>query len=128
MSGRPLRPERATLSLHRAVVEKLWVDRFGSCAAKRTAGSSVSAREETNWERKLYYLLTPALMGDPSYARVESELRQRDLTQVPTCRLHSLADSLRRQLARETSAVRFLSPVNSIPADELVEQVQEWNP
>jgi hypothetical protein len=60
--------------------------------------------------------------------RVETELRQRDLAKVSTSRLYSLADSLRRQLARESAAVRFVTPVNSIPSNELIEQVQEWNP
>ncbi len=61
-------------------------------------------------------------------ARVEAELQKRDLTQLPTSRLYSLAESLRRQLARETSDTRFVTPVNSIPADERVHQVQEWTP
>lgn len=61
-------------------------------------------------------------------ARVEEELRQRGLDQIPTARLYSLADSLRRQLGRELGPVRFVTPVNSIPGDEYVEQVQEWTP
>lgn len=61
-------------------------------------------------------------------ARVEAELKQRDLAQVPTARLYALADSLRRQIKQETDAINFVAPVNSIPADEYVEQVQEWKP
>jgi hypothetical protein len=61
-------------------------------------------------------------------AKVEAELRQRDLAKVPTARLYSLAAALRRELARETEAVSFVSPVNAIPADELVKQVQQWHP
>jgi hypothetical protein len=61
-------------------------------------------------------------------ARVEQELRQRDLAQVPTARLYSLAETLRRQIAHETRAIRFVTPVNAIPGEEYVEQVQEWNP
>lgn len=61
-------------------------------------------------------------------ASVEAELAKRDISQLPTSRLFALADSLRRQLARETGAARFVSPVKSIPTDELVDQVQEWKP
>ena|ERR1044071_6318473 len=61
-------------------------------------------------------------------ARVENELRNRDLAGVSTARLFSLADSLRRQIERETADVTFVAPVKDIPADEYVEQVQEWKP
>ena len=61
-------------------------------------------------------------------ARVEDELRKRDLVQVSTARLYSLADSLRRQLERETAAISLVSPIKDIPNDEYVEQVQEWKP
>jgi len=39
----------------------------GSDAALQSGllDSSVNLIEETDWERKLFYLLTPALMGDP---------------------------------------------------------------
>ena len=60
-------------------------------------------------------------------ARVEEELRQRDLSQVPTARLFSLADTLRHQIERQTSC-SFIAPVKTIPTDEYVEQVQEWKP
>ena len=61
-------------------------------------------------------------------SRVESELKKRDLTQVPTARLYSMAEALRREIARVTQAVSFVSPVKDIPNDEYVEQVQEWKP
>lgn len=61
-------------------------------------------------------------------ARVEDELRKRDLVQVSTARLYSLADSMRRQLERETAAISLVSPIKDIPGDEYVEQVQEWKP
>jgi len=61
-------------------------------------------------------------------ARVEDALRQRDLAQLSTARLYTLADSLRRQVERETNAITFVSPVKNIPDDEYVEKVQEWNP
>ena len=61
-------------------------------------------------------------------ARVEQELRKRDLAQVPTTNLYSLAASLRRQIERETGAIRFVTPVKDIPGEEYVEQIQEWKP
>ncbi len=47
---------------------------------------------------------------------------------MPTARLYSLAEALRRQIERQTCALRFVTPVKAIPEDEYVEQVQEWNP
>ena len=61
-------------------------------------------------------------------ARVESELRQRNLTQISTGRLFTLADSLRHQIERETASTPFVIPVKLIPKEEYVEEVQEWNP
>jgi hypothetical protein len=61
-------------------------------------------------------------------ARVESELRQRDLSKVPTSQLFAMAAALRRQMDRETGVIRLVSPVKQIPNDEYVDQVQEWNP
>jgi hypothetical protein len=60
-------------------------------------------------------------------AAVEAELRRRDLTQVSTPRLYSLADSLRRQLERETAGLKLAAPVKDIPNEEYVESVQEWS-
>jgi transposase-like protein len=60
-------------------------------------------------------------------ARVEEELRQRDLSKVPTARLFSLADNLRHQIERQTSCT-FVAPVKDIPTDEYIEEVQEWKP
>lgn len=61
-------------------------------------------------------------------SRVEGALRQRDLAQVSTARLFTLADTLRRQLEQELAAVPFVAPVKDIPNDEYVEEVQQWNP
>ena len=60
-------------------------------------------------------------------AAVEAELRQRDLSKVSTPRLYSLADSLRRQLERETAGLKLAAPVKDIPNDEYVESIQEWS-
>ena len=60
--------------------------------------------------------------------KVENELRQRDLKQLSTSQLYSLAASLRRQIERQTGPIRMVTPTNAIPKDEYVEEVQEWNP
>ena len=61
-------------------------------------------------------------------SKVENELRQRGLSEVPTAQLYSIAASLRRQIERETGPIRLVTPTNAIPRDEYVEEVQEWNP
>ena len=60
--------------------------------------------------------------------RVEQELQKRDLSQVSTGRLFSLAESLRRQILRETGQVKFSSPAEGIPADHYHEQIYNWSP
>ena len=60
--------------------------------------------------------------------KVENELRQRDLKDLSTSQLYSLAAALRRQIERETGPIRMVTPTNAIPKDEYVEEVQEWNP
>jgi transcriptional regulator with XRE-family HTH domain len=60
--------------------------------------------------------------------RIESEIARRDLTDVPTARLYSLADALRRQVQRETGPIQFTTPVREIPSDEYCEQAQDWTP
>ena len=61
-------------------------------------------------------------------ARVEEELRQRKLSDLTTAQLHKAAESLRRQLDRETAVPNFIAPVKDIPGGEYVEEVQEWKP
>ena len=60
--------------------------------------------------------------------RVEEELKTRDITEVPTSRLYSLAASLRTQILREAGDMRFTTPTKEIPNDEYHEQAQTWNP
>jgi hypothetical protein len=60
--------------------------------------------------------------------KVEDELAKRDLTGLPTSRLFSLAESLRRQIKLETGQPCFTTPVSQIPDDEYHEQVQDWKP
>jgi hypothetical protein len=58
---------------------------------------------------------------------VEAELGKRDLTQVPTPRLFAIANSLRREILRETGSVQFTQPVTQIPGEEFHEEVQDWS-
>jgi len=59
--------------------------------------------------------------------RVEAALRQRDVDQLTTPQLYTLACSLRRQIHQATGSLGFTVPVNEIPADEYHEQVQDWH-
>jgi len=58
---------------------------------------------------------------------VEAEIRKRDISEVPTARLFSLAAALRREILHDSASVKFTSAVNDIPADEYHEQVQDWS-
>ena len=58
--------------------------------------------------------------------QVEAELAKRNVGDLTTPQLHSLARNLRRQISQATSPTGFTVPVNEIPADEYHEQVQDW--
>ena len=60
--------------------------------------------------------------------QVEEELKKRNISELPTGRLFSLAESLRRQIKGKLGVVEFTSPVDDIPNDEYHEQVQNWTP
>lgn len=60
--------------------------------------------------------------------RVETELTSRNLADIPTAKLFSLAESLRRQIVQETGDITFTAPIRQIPDDEYCEHVQDWNP
>jgi hypothetical protein len=60
--------------------------------------------------------------------QVEAELAKRSVADLPTARLYSLADSLRRQIMRETGPMQFSTPVDKIPNDDYVSQAQDWKP
>ena len=61
-------------------------------------------------------------------AAVEAELRKRDLSSVSTQGLYVLSASLQRQIETQIGDVSFVAPVNTIPRDEYVEEVQQWKP
>jgi transposase len=60
--------------------------------------------------------------------RVQQELKKRNLADIPTARLYSLEESLRRQVLQELGEMQFTSSTRDIPGDEYVEQVQDWKP
>src|ERR1051325_4764325 len=61
-------------------------------------------------------------------AKVQQELKKRDVAELFTSRLYSLADSLRQQILRETGQIQFTSPLKEIPDEEYDEEVQDWKP
>jgi hypothetical protein len=58
--------------------------------------------------------------------QVEAVLRQREVGDLTTPQLYSLARSLRRQITEATGPTGFTVPINEIPAAEYHEQVQDW--
>ncbi len=60
--------------------------------------------------------------------RIQAELDKRDLASLPTRQLFYVAQTLRREIKRETGLLEFSAPVSDIPDDEFHEQVQDWRP
>ena len=58
--------------------------------------------------------------------QVEIELAQRNVGDLTTPQLYTLARSLRRQIESATGPTGFTVPINEIPAAEYHEQVQDW--
>ncbi len=58
--------------------------------------------------------------------RVESELARRNLAELTTPQLFSVARALRRQIEQATGALQFTVPVAEIPNGEYHDQVQDW--
>ena len=58
--------------------------------------------------------------------KVEAEIASRNIKDLSTAQLFSLARLLRRQIEKTTGQVRFTNPVAEIPADEYHDQVQDW--
>jgi hypothetical protein len=64
-------------------------------------------------------------LGD-QLRQIETELAKRDVTELTTAQLHTLARSLRHQIEAATGPLRFTTPVSEIPTNEYHEQVQDW--
>jgi hypothetical protein len=58
--------------------------------------------------------------------QVEAELARREVGDLTTPQLYTLARGLRQQITQATGSVGFTVPVNEIPAAEYHEQVQDW--
>jgi hypothetical protein len=58
--------------------------------------------------------------------QVEAELARREVGDLTTPQLYTLARGLRQQIIQATGSVGFTVPVNEIPAAEYHEQVQDW--
>jgi hypothetical protein len=58
--------------------------------------------------------------------KVEAELASRDIKELSTPQLYSMARHLRRQIEQAAGPVQFTSPVAEIPHDEYHDQVHDW--
>ena len=58
--------------------------------------------------------------------RIQAELANRDVKDLTTAQLYSLARSLRGQIEQVTGPVQFTSPVSELSADEYHDQVHDW--
>ena len=59
--------------------------------------------------------------------RLDTELAKRDLASVPTARLQSMAEQLRRRLDRECGSTRFSAGVELYRDDETRQAVTDWH-
>ena len=59
--------------------------------------------------------------------RLDTELARRDLASVPTPRLLSMAEQLRRRLDRECGSTLFSAGVELCRDDETRQAVQDWH-
>jgi hypothetical protein len=58
--------------------------------------------------------------------KIEAELATRDVKELSTTQLYSLARRLRCQIEQTAGPLQFTSPVSQIPDDEYHAQVQDW--
>ena len=58
--------------------------------------------------------------------RLDAELAQRDLASVPTARLQSMAEQIRRRLDRECGPTHFSASVELSRDDETRQAIQNW--
>lgn len=59
--------------------------------------------------------------------KVEAELATREVKDLTTAQLHTLARHLRRQIEELAGSVKFTTPVKEIPGGEFHDQVQDWS-
>jgi transcriptional regulator with XRE-family HTH domain len=58
--------------------------------------------------------------------KIEAELATRDVKDLSTTQLYSVARNLRRQIQQTAGPVQFTSPVGEIPDEEYHDQVEDW--
>jgi transcriptional regulator with XRE-family HTH domain len=58
--------------------------------------------------------------------KIEAELATRDVKDLSTTQLYSVARNLRRQIQQTAGPVQFTSPVGEIPGEEYHDQVEDW--
>jgi hypothetical protein len=58
--------------------------------------------------------------------KIEAEIATRDVKDLTTAQLYTLARSLRRQIEQATGPVQFTSPVSELAKDEYHDQVHDW--
>lgn len=108
---------------------------------------NVSRQTLINWSRKFRFeiqnlraiemetLLHSVLTSGAAHVQalgdrlrqVEQELQKRNLSDLTTVGLLSLASRLRREIRSETGPLQFTVPVAEIPSAEYHEQVQNWS-
>jgi len=59
--------------------------------------------------------------------KLEEEIAQRDLEEIPASRLHAIAAQLRAEISREMGHVRFSETTSHIPSTEYIIDRQEWS-
>ncbi|HWQ90266.1 MAG TPA: hypothetical protein VN673_01250 [Clostridia bacterium] len=59
--------------------------------------------------------------------RIETELSQRDLAAIPTPRLQTMAEQLRRRIDRDCGTPHFTASVTLCRDDDTRPAVQDWN-
>ncbi len=82
------------------------------------------------WEDFLARILAPKQQRIQALAaelrRLEAELAGRDLSSIPTARLHGLVELLRRRLERESGGLQFNAGVQLSRDDDTREAIQQW--
>jgi len=58
---------------------------------------------------------------------VEAEIKKRNVSDLTTAGLLTLARRLRHDILAETAVPKFISPIQDIPNEEYTEQVQKWS-
>ncbi len=58
--------------------------------------------------------------------KIEAEIENRDLEEIPVSRLHGIAAALRAEINREMGRVHFTEATKTIPTEEFVYDRHEW--